>query len=246
MSEHLSPVEAARRLGVTIKALKTYERHGLVTPHRLANGWRTYGPEQILRVNEVLALKAMGLSLSRIATLLDGKSVDLIRTLDLQERLLRERRATAERAIKLLAQVRSRLEAGQAPDIADLLNLARAGAAAPQTWGPLILKYYEQHLGTAALAKLDHSGSEVWSALIAELKAMVAAGDDPSSPAAVDFLRRWLAAARRVVRGDIRLYEGAQQAWEAALDDPSTGPSLPLGREHIAYLGRIGPADALL
>ena len=41
--KQLSPAEAARLLGVSAKALRLYERHGLVKPLRSENGWRTYG-----------------------------------------------------------------------------------------------------------------------------------------------------------------------------------------------------------
>ncbi len=51
---HLSPTEAASKLGITTKALKLYERHGLVTPVRAANGYRTYGPAEIARLHQVL------------------------------------------------------------------------------------------------------------------------------------------------------------------------------------------------
>ncbi|MEI9902005.1 MAG: MerR family transcriptional regulator [Hyphomicrobium sp.] len=39
----LLPSEAAERLGVSTKALRVYEEHGLVTPVRTATGWRPMG-----------------------------------------------------------------------------------------------------------------------------------------------------------------------------------------------------------
>ncbi len=38
----ICPAEAARRLGISIKALKLYERLGLVHPLRTQKGWRLY------------------------------------------------------------------------------------------------------------------------------------------------------------------------------------------------------------
>ncbi len=67
MSErHFSPAEAARRLGVSVKALRVYESHGLVKPLRTAADWRTYGPNEIVRLHQIVALKRLGLSLARI------------------------------------------------------------------------------------------------------------------------------------------------------------------------------------
>jgi DNA-binding transcriptional MerR regulator len=72
---HLSSAEAAKRLGTTAKALRLYEERGLVAPIRSEAGWRGYGPAQIARLHQILALKRFGLSLSDISELLTG-SVD--------------------------------------------------------------------------------------------------------------------------------------------------------------------------
>ena len=60
----LSASEAAMRLGVSAKALRLYERQGLVTPGRTVAGYRAYGPDDLARAAEVAALRALGLSLA--------------------------------------------------------------------------------------------------------------------------------------------------------------------------------------
>jgi len=60
----LNASEAAGRLGVSIKALRLYEQQGLVTPGRTAAGYRAYGPTNMVRAAEVVALPALGLSLA--------------------------------------------------------------------------------------------------------------------------------------------------------------------------------------
>jgi DNA-binding transcriptional MerR regulator len=74
-TRYLNPSEAARRLGVSIKALRVYEQRGLVVPTRSAAGWRMYGPEDLQRAARVVALRALGLSLAQAAQLLDGRAV---------------------------------------------------------------------------------------------------------------------------------------------------------------------------
>nr|WP_306228849.1 MerR family transcriptional regulator [Aurantimonas sp. CSK15Z-1] len=63
---------AARRLGVSIKALRLYERHGLLAPSRTASGWRAYGPRDMRRAADVLRLRRLGFGLAEIAHVLDG------------------------------------------------------------------------------------------------------------------------------------------------------------------------------
>src|SRR5215468_6550262 len=68
------PGETARRLGVTIKALRVYEREGLVIPHRAESGWRLYGPAQIARLHQIVVLRDLGLSLKSIRKLVGNRS----------------------------------------------------------------------------------------------------------------------------------------------------------------------------
>ncbi|HRD47212.1 MAG TPA: MerR family transcriptional regulator, partial [Caulobacter sp.] len=49
MDRYLNASEAARRLGVSVKALRLYEKRGLLTPPRTGAGWRVYGPAEMAR-----------------------------------------------------------------------------------------------------------------------------------------------------------------------------------------------------
>ena len=76
--QFLKPSAAAQRLGVSVKALRLYEQHGLITPGRTAAGWRAYGPDEMARAAEIVTLRTLGLSLAQIARVLgdeDRKSV---------------------------------------------------------------------------------------------------------------------------------------------------------------------------
>ena len=61
----LNASEAASRLGVSAKALRLYEQRGLLAPLRSAAGWRAYGPDEMSRAREIVALRALGFSLPR-------------------------------------------------------------------------------------------------------------------------------------------------------------------------------------
>jgi peroxiredoxin/DNA-binding transcriptional MerR regulator len=55
----------ARRAGVTVRALRYYEKTGLVVPARLPNGYRDYGPVSVLQVREIRELTGLGLSVEQ-------------------------------------------------------------------------------------------------------------------------------------------------------------------------------------
>lgn len=57
--------ELARQTGTTVRALRYYERVGLVVPSRLANGYRDYEPLAVKQVAEIRDLTALGLSVEQ-------------------------------------------------------------------------------------------------------------------------------------------------------------------------------------
>lgn len=75
---HLTAAEAARELGVSAKALRLYERHGLLAPLRTDAGWRIYGPSELACARDVVALRRLGMGLAQIRHVLaaGGESLD--------------------------------------------------------------------------------------------------------------------------------------------------------------------------
>jgi DNA-binding transcriptional MerR regulator len=55
--------ELAERAGVSTRALRHYEELGLLPGRRRANGYRTYGEEDLRAVAEIRTLVGLGLSL---------------------------------------------------------------------------------------------------------------------------------------------------------------------------------------
>lgn len=57
--------ELARLAGVTTKAVRYYESLGLITPGRLANGYREYDQDDVRLVREIRALQRLGIPVER-------------------------------------------------------------------------------------------------------------------------------------------------------------------------------------
>ena len=140
-TEYLSPAAAARRLGVSPKALRIYEERGLIAPLRTVAGWRAYGPDQMSRAAEIATLRAYGLSLAQVARVLDGDAVDLEPALGAHqaglERQARELVATAER-VRALRMAISQGQVPKTPELARLIQPSATLIAAldlPWPWG---------------------------------------------------------------------------------------------------------------
>src|SRR5882672_2599368 len=155
---HLSPAEAAKRLGVSVKALRVYESHGLVTPLRTAADWRTYGPKEIERLHQVVALKRLGLPLARIGQILSGRENALDGVLDLQERVLVREGARVGKALEIVRAARAKLAAGSALSIDDLTQLTKettmTNKATPEEMKAIFDPLSEKHFTAAESAML--------------------------------------------------------------------------------------------
>jgi DNA-binding transcriptional MerR regulator len=243
---HLPPAEAARRLGVSVKALRVYESRGLIKPLRSAADWRFYGPDEIARLHQVVALKRLGLTLTRIAQVLnDGRGDALAAVLDLQERVLAREGERVEKALAIVRAARARLGRGEALGIDDLTLLTRettmANKATPEEMKAIFDPLSEKHFSAEENAMLrkrsfdQAEASRAWESLIAEAKALMAKGD-PYCDAARDLARRWQAQVRLFTEGDPKVTAKVMAMWKEAMADPKAAPKLPLNPEIFAFV----------
>jgi MerR family transcriptional regulator, thiopeptide resistance regulator len=99
MSDVYRVREFAKLTGVTVKALHHYDRVGLLEPRRTRAGYRLYSAADRDRLEQITALKFVGLPLRQIKTLLDRRSASMVDALTRQRRGLDEQRRTLGRAI---------------------------------------------------------------------------------------------------------------------------------------------------
>ena len=243
----LNPTEAARRLGVSAKALRLYEKHGLVKPVRSAKGWRAYGPQEMARLHQVLALKRLGLPLARIAVLINRPEGSLASVLALQEETLAHENVRVTRALALVRAARAKLAAGEDLSIDDLTELTKETTmtreATPDEmkaiFDPISEKYFSEDERAALSAKkFDQADvSRQWEQVIADAKAAMANGD-PASPPALDAARRWKALVDQFTGGDPAVAGKVRAIWGEAMADPQAAPKLPLSPEVFAFMSR--------
>ncbi|MBW8717420.1 MAG: MerR family transcriptional regulator [Variovorax paradoxus] len=138
---HLTPSEAARRLGVSAKALRLYEQRGLVEPGRTAAGWRAYGPAEMARAGEIVALRALGFSLAQVARVLAGNPEGLEQALAAHQGALEAQLRQLMHTVEKVRDLRSDVAQGRTPSIGELAGLlAPAGEVRlafdlPWPWG---------------------------------------------------------------------------------------------------------------
>ena len=141
MSRFLNASDAARHLGISVKALRLYEQRGLLAPVRSDAGWRAYGPQDLERATEIVALRALGFSLAHVARILNGDASGLEPALAAHLKALEARLRELVTAMDGVRALRAELASGNAPSASDLARTLAPTAARrlafnlPWPWG---------------------------------------------------------------------------------------------------------------
>jgi DNA-binding transcriptional MerR regulator len=227
--------EVARRTGLTSRALRFYEARGLVTPLRTYNGRRLYGRGELQRIQQILALKRAGLTLSQIAKLTARGPLDLGGLVDSQLKLIEERKAELDEARSLLLSIKSRIDRGEPVDAATFCSLIREGdrIMRAQDWKKVTDRYFSED-EKAHWAKRPPKGdfdqaehSRKWADLGKRVEAAIPKGaDSPEAQAVYDEWQELLApfkavATPEMMAGATRFYEKMDE-WQSDVPAPFT------------------------
>ena len=94
----LTVKQVAKASGVSVRALHHYDQIGLLKPAHLGqNRYRYYGREELLRLQQILIHRELGIALSEIAAILDAPGFDRLTALeDQREKLAAEAKRYAQ------------------------------------------------------------------------------------------------------------------------------------------------------
>jgi MerR family transcriptional regulator, thiopeptide resistance regulator len=130
--------EIARRAGTTSRTLRHYGDIGLLEPSRVgANGYRYYGQAALVRLQRILLLRELGLSLPAIAEVLEGQR-DTATALRAHLGLLEQERERIGRQIASVRTTLRKTEMGEdlmAEEVFDGFDNSRYEQEVTERWG---------------------------------------------------------------------------------------------------------------
>jgi DNA-binding transcriptional MerR regulator len=165
-SANLRIGEAADLLDLTPKALRHYEKVGLIEPTRSEGDYRLYSPEMILRLQRIKQLQALGLSLRQIKEILDNYDDQQLWS-DVLEALLDE----IEAEMTLLDARRERIETLLAEGMPDALGQPLEPVAVPEA----VYDYLDRHLPEIT-AEMWQREREVYALLVGAIGGLPVGG----------------------------------------------------------------------
>ncbi|MFI1394713.1 MerR family transcriptional regulator [Streptomyces sp. NPDC020681] len=130
--------EIARQAGTTSRTLRHYGELGLLEPSRVgSNGYRYYGPDQLVRLQRILLLRELGLGLPAIAEVLEGQR-DTAAALRTHLALLEQERERIGRQIASVRTTLHKTETGEelmAEEVFDGFDHTQYEQEVTERWG---------------------------------------------------------------------------------------------------------------
>jgi DNA-binding transcriptional MerR regulator/uncharacterized damage-inducible protein DinB len=200
--------EFARLAGVTVKALHHYGRLGLLKPGRTEAGYRVYCERDVETLEQIVALKFLGLPLKQIAAVLK-RAAQLPNALRLQRKALEEKQALLGRAIRAIRAAEESLESGKPADAALLKQIIEV--IDMQDGIAVMKKYYSEDAWERHKRYYEEGPSPEWRQLYRDAEALL--GTDPGAEPAQALVERWFELSRRAYEGDPEVQTDSPTAW---------------------------------
>ena len=228
--------DVVRRTGLTERAIRFYEKNGLLRAARTAAGQRVYGDDTLRTLAIVRVLKRAGFSLSEIRKLIQA-SMPVRLIVQAQMDSLKSAATSIQQSIRLLSALQSELDRDPASEanilgrIADISEQSEPNAA----WRAIFDRYFSkdrQDAWSKMNEKLTRSvdadqHNKAWLKLIADIKGVLPV--EPSSKKAQQLLARWdalmepfnrVASARQ--KKEAKEFWSRVGEWGSSVDQPMT------------------------
>ena len=206
----------AELAGVTVRALHHYDRLSLLKPQRTPAGYRVYREADLGRLEQIVALKFIGIPLGRIKTLLKGDAGELSAALNSQRDALEEKRRLLDMTLDAIRNAEAVLHRGEQPPASALKRIIEV--IEMQSNGDWMIKYFKDEVKEKVQARravwtpeLQARAERDWSELFRDIEA--ALGDDLASPRAQSLVDRWESLIRSFTQDDHELVHGIKSMY---------------------------------
>ncbi|MEL6136483.1 MAG: MerR family transcriptional regulator [Cyanobacteria bacterium J06628_6] len=197
--------ELAKQTGLSVRTLHYYDEIGLLSPsHRTDAEHRLYDDEDIIRLQQIMSLRQLGLSLKEIRTCLENPDFSLLQTIDLHRTKLRAQISLSHTLIHRLDAVSKELRDTQSVAIEQLIQTMETITMTTQYFTPK-----QQEVLAARLREKDTE----WQQILHEIRVEMNKGSDLTHPMTRNLARRWLWHMSSFVQGDRGIYESLMQMY---------------------------------
>lgn len=230
--------ELARRTGLSIRTLHHYDALGLLSPTRRSEtGYRLYTPADVARLQQIVSLRELGLSLEEIRTLLDDPAVSPLHVVELHLERIREQMVLQRDLAARLESIATRLAAAEEVSVEDLFHIMEVMSTMERItsyYTPEQLQALEQRrhqLGEEEIRRVERA----WPELIAKVQAEMERGTDPADARVQELAREWQGLVEEFTGGDPGITESLRTMYRS---EPEVSRQAGLNSELFAYISK--------
>ena len=210
--------ELAARTGLTVRTLHYYDEIGLLSPsQRTDAGHRLYTAGDVVRLQRIKSLRALGFDLREIRECLERPGFPLQQVVELHLAQLKERIELQRRLCDLLERVAARLGSGEGASserlVDTIMEVIEMSERLHKYYTPEQLEYLEQRRSEVGEVRIREVEAE-WAKLIEQVRDEMEAGTDPSNERVQALARRWMGLIREFTGGDPGIERSLSNMWQ--------------------------------
>ncbi len=206
--------DLAKQTGVSVRTLHYYEEIGLLLPsQRTEAGYRLYGENDIIRLQQIVSLRQIGFSLDQIRECLAQEQFSPHHVVQLHLSQLKEQMALQQQLYARLEAISIRLQSTEAISIQEFIQLIEATTMIGKYYTPEqqdYLKARRELLGEERIRQVETE----WQNLIQQVHTEIEKGTDPTSEPVQALAQRWVDLIREFTGGDAGIEQSLQTMYQ--------------------------------
>jgi MerR family transcriptional regulator, thiopeptide resistance regulator len=226
--------EVAKRAGISVRALHHYDEIGLLSPSgRSEAGYRLYGDAEIVRLQQFVSLRQLGLSLGEIQSCLRDAGYSPRRVIDLHIARLREQISAQRRLCERLEALAGSLDSKNEVSVAEVLETIKEISWMDKYYTPEQLEELKQRAEKIGQEHIREVEAE-WPVLMAKVRAEMDKGTDPTSETVRALAARWMELVREFTGGNPGIERSLGKMYQQ--EETVHGMDVAPMREMMAYI----------
>lgn len=193
--------DLSKLTGVSVQTLHHYDRIQLLKPSlRFTNGYRVYSEKDLLKLQQIVALKFFGFELSQIKYLLSQEQ-EISKNFSMQAKFLREKAETLLEASQILTRITDECNQSESiswKQVISLIEVYKMTQVLENEWVKEVLNAdelkqyaeFEKSIKTNATPESISEFEKNWDALVEEVKQNLK--NDPTSKNSVQLAKKWM------------------------------------------------------
>jgi DNA-binding transcriptional MerR regulator len=206
--------DLAKQTGVSVRTLHYYDEIGLLSPsQRTEAGYRLYGEQDIIRLQQIVSLRQIGFSLEEIQECLKQQQFSPYAVVQLHLSRIKEQMALQQQLHARLEAIANRLQSTEMISIQEFIQLIEVTTMVEKYYTPEQQEYLKARAELLGEERIRQVEAE-WQELIEQARTEMNNGTDPSSESVQALAQRWRSLIQEFTGGNPGIEQSLNQMYQ--------------------------------